>query len=124
MAQTGRYRETSGGHSERTADWHGPDYLPTGESLYIPGAAANSGSYTDPEMVRLITATITGHASHETSALEAYAQYVTRQLPVLFGPTQIGTYINDAGTLVAKNLGGYAANALGLVNPEDWYFTN
>jgi len=107
------------------AGWtYGPDYLPTGESLYNPGAAANSGSYTDPEMVRLITATITDHASHETPALEAYAQYVTRQLPVLFGPTQIGTYINDAGTLVAKNLGGYAANALGLMNPEDWYFTN
>jgi hypothetical protein len=42
---------------------------------------------------------------------------------VVFDPTQIRTYANDAGTLVAKNLGGYAANALGLMNPEDWYFT-
>ena len=27
------------------------------------------------------------------------------------------------GVLVDKHLGGYAANALGLMNPEDWYFT-
>ncbi len=44
-------------------------------------------------------------------------------VPVVFGPTSIGTYAGDAGVLVAKNLGGYAANALGLMNPEDWYFT-
>jgi len=42
---------------------------------------------------------------------------------VLFGPTSIGTYQGDAGTLVNSKLGGYAANALGLMNPEDWYFT-
>ena len=46
-----------------------------------------------------------------------------QSLPVVFGPTSIGTYQGDAGTLVAKNLGGYAANALGWMNPEDWYFT-
>ncbi len=42
---------------------------------------------------------------------------------MVLGPTRIGTYEPDAGTLVAKNLGGYAANAVGLMNPEDWYFT-
>jgi peptide/nickel transport system substrate-binding protein len=119
--------------SQRTCKWtaenwgagwiYGPDYLPTGESLYTPGAAANDGSYNDPRMTQLITATITGPASQEAQALAAYAQYNARQLPVLFTPTQIGTYQADAGTLVAKNLGGYAANALGLMNPEDWYFT-
>ena len=118
--------------SQRTCKWtaenwgagwiYGPDYLPTGESLYIPGAAANAGSYSDPRMTQLITATITGPASQEAGALAAYAQYNARQLPVLFTPTQIGTYQAGAGTLVAKNLGGYAANALGLMNPEDWYF--
>ncbi len=106
------------------AGWaYGPDYLPTGEPLYDPGSAANAGSYSDPKMTRLTTQTITGPASQEPQALTAYAQYVEQQLPVIFGPTQIGTYAADAGTLVAKNLGGYAANALGLMNPEDWYFT-
>ncbi len=119
--------------SQRTCKWtagnwgggwiYGPDYLPTGESLYTPGAGANAGSYTDPRMTKLITATITGPTSLEAKALKAYAQYTTRQLPVLFTPTQVGTYQAGAGTLVAKNLGGYAANALGFMNPEDWYFT-
>ena len=32
------------------AGWiYGPDYLPTGESLYAPGSAANCGSYIDPK---------------------------------------------------------------------------
>jgi hypothetical protein len=44
-------------------------------------------------------------------------------MPVVLAPTQIRTYEFGAGTLVAKNLGGYAANALGLINPEDWYST-
>ena len=106
------------------AGWiYGPDYLPTGESLYKPGAITNPGSYNDPMATRLITATITGSAPQEAKALAAYAQYITQQLPVLFYPTQIGTYEPDAGTLVANKLGGYAANVLGFMNPEDWYFT-
>ncbi len=119
--------------SQRTCKWtaenwgggwiYGPDYLPTGESLYNPGAAANAGSYSDPKMTQLITATITGPAGQQAQSLAAYAQYNTRQLPVLFTPIQIGTYEAGAGTLVAKNLGGYAANAFGFMNPEDWYFT-
>ena len=109
---------------ERGGGWiYGPDFLPTGESLYNPGAAANAGSYTDPKATQLLTATITGPVSREKQALTTYALYITRHLPVIFGPTRIGTYDADAGTLVAKNLGGYAANALGLMNPEDWYFT-
>jgi peptide/nickel transport system substrate-binding protein len=102
---------------------YGPDFLPTGEPLYNPGAYGNAGSYTDPKMTRLTAQTITGPASREPQALTAYAQYVKQQLPVIFTPTQIGTYAPDAGTLVAKNLGGYAANAMGFMNPEDWYFT-
>jgi len=106
------------------AGWlYGPDYLPTGESLYAPGAVANYGSYSDPEATKLINETIVGPVSQEPRALTAYAKYIEQQVPVVYGPTSIGTYQGDAGTLVAKNLGGYAANALGLMNPEDWYFT-
>jgi peptide/nickel transport system substrate-binding protein len=86
------------------AGWiYGPSYLPTGEQLFAPGAVANYQSYSDPSTTRLIQAVTTAS--------------------VVFGPTSIGTYAGDAGVLVAKNLGGYAANALGLMNPEDWYFT-
>ncbi len=106
------------------AGWiYGPDYLPTGESLYGAGAVANYGSYSDPRATQLIDATITGPAGQERQALAAYAQYMEQQVPVVFGPTSIGTYQADAGTIVAKNLGGYAANALGFMTPENWYFT-
>ena len=108
------------------AGWiYGPSYLPTGEPLYNPGSAANAGSYTDPtgKMSSLIGATITGPLAQEPQALATYDTYVSTQVPVVFGPTSVGTYAGDAGTVVDSKLGGYAANALGLMNPEDWYFT-
>jgi peptide/nickel transport system substrate-binding protein len=106
------------------AGWiYGPDYMPTGEPLYNPGAPGNFGSYSDPKMTQLIRATITAPTGSEATALTAYDNYVEQQLPVVFQPSQTGTYFGGAGTLVAKNLGGYAANAFGYMNPEDWYFT-
>jgi len=104
------------------AGWiYGPSYLPTGEQLFAPGAVANYGSFNASSTTQLIQAVTV--ASNETQTLTAYAENVSQQVPVVFGPTSIGTYAGDAGTMVAKNLGGYAANALGLMNPEDWYFT-
>ena len=106
------------------AGWiYGPAYLPTGEPLYNPGSAANAGSYQDAKMTQLIAQTITGPASQESQALTNYANYVSQQVPVVFGPTSVGTYGGEAATLVDSKLGGYAANAIGLMNPEDWYFT-
>ena len=43
--------------------------------------------------------------------------------PVLFGPTSVGTFGGVAATLIDKHLGGYTANALGFMSPEDWYLT-
>ena len=106
------------------AGWiYGPDYLPTGEELYQPGAVANYGSYSNPTTTKLIQQTTEGPQSQEAAALSAYAKNISEELPVVFGPTSIGTYGGDAAVVVASNLGGYAANALGLMNPEDWYFT-
>ena len=106
------------------AGWiYAPDFLPTGESLFGDGAVANYESYADPHATQLIDSTITGSATGEAQALSSYAQYIEQQVPVVFGPTSIGSYQGDAGTLVAKNLGGYAANAFGYMTPEDWYFT-
>jgi peptide/nickel transport system substrate-binding protein len=106
------------------AGWiYGPSYLPTGEPLYNPGSAANAGSYDDTKMTQLIGQTITGPLSSESAALTSYASYVGQQDPVIFGPTSIGTYEGDAGTVVSKKLGGYSANALGFLEPQFWYFT-
>jgi peptide/nickel transport system substrate-binding protein len=105
------------------AGWiYGPGYLPTGEPLYNPGSAANAGSYSDPTMTSLIAATITGPLSQENQALVKYSNYVGQQVPVIFNPTGVGTYGSVAADVVDKKLGGYAANALGFLTPEDWYF--
>lgn len=106
------------------AGWiYGPSYLPTGEPLYNPGSAANAGSYVDAKMTQLISQTITGPLSKEDSALSTYAAYAGQQDPVIFGPTSVGTFLGAAATLVDKHLAGYAANALGFLQPQYWYFT-
>jgi peptide/nickel transport system substrate-binding protein len=106
------------------AGWiYGPSYLPTGEPLYNPGSAANAGSYSNPHMTQLISQTITGPLSTENKALGTYAQYVSQQDPVIFGPTSVGTFGGYAATLIDKHLAGYSANALGFLEPQFWYFT-
>ncbi len=106
------------------AGWiYGPSNLPTGEPLYNPGSSANAGSYSDSKMTSLIAQTITGPVASENHALATYANYASQQGPVIFGPTSIGSFYGNAGTLVDKKLGGYAANALGWVQPQYWYFT-
>jgi peptide/nickel transport system substrate-binding protein len=106
------------------AGWiYGPSYLPTGEPLFNPGSAANSGSYSDAQMTSLITQTITGPLASESAALAAYSKYASEQDPVVYGPTQVGTYGGNAATVVDKKLAGYSANALGFLQPQYWYFT-
>jgi peptide/nickel transport system substrate-binding protein len=102
---------------------YGPDFLPTGESLFLPGAVANYESYSDPTATKLIQATITASAAQEPKALVAYSSYMEQQVPVVYGPTSVGIYGGSAGVLVSKHLGGFAANTLGYMTPEAWYFT-
>jgi peptide/nickel transport system substrate-binding protein len=106
------------------AGWiYGPSYFPTGEQLYNPGSAANAGSYSDPQMTALINKTITAPSSSVSSTMAEFAKFAGEQDPVIYGPTSIGTFSGNAGTLIDKKLGGYAANALGFLFPEGWYFT-
>ncbi len=104
------------------AGWiYSPDYLPTGESLFDPGAVANYGSYYDPKATALIKQTIFGPPADENAALAAYAKYMAVQLPVVYGPTSIGNFGADGGTMISNKLGGYTANVFGQLTPEAWY---
>lgn len=106
------------------AGWiYAPDFLPTGEELFLSGAAANFENYNNAKANQLINATVYGPVSQEKQALTNYAQYMEQQVPVVYGPTSIGTYQGDAGTMISNKLGGYTANAFGYVNPENWYLT-
>ena len=66
---------------------------------------------------------VTGPLSQEKANLTKFAKNVEADLPVVFGPTSIGTFTGDAGTLIDSHLGGYAASATGYMTPENWYLT-
>ena len=104
------------------AGWiYAPDYYPTGETLFGTGSVANYGSYSDSKMDSVINQTIGGKDSQAT--MKAFNTYASQQLPVVWGPTSVGTFGASAGTLISKKLGGYTANAFGNLTPEQWYLT-
>jgi peptide/nickel transport system substrate-binding protein len=94
-----------------------PDHYPTGDEIFQTGALGNVNNYSDPAIDKLITATTTTSASGAQAALNAYADQVRLQLPDFWQPSP-GTLIT-----VQSNLRGFAPNAYGFINPEEWYFT-
>jgi peptide/nickel transport system substrate-binding protein len=89
----------------------GPGYEPTGEPLFQTGVPDNSGSYSSPEMDKLINAT---HTSDSLSAFDAYADYTAMQVPVLWLPFAVGTQA------VSVNLHNVTQNPLLEFYPEFW----
>ncbi len=92
-----------------------PDVLPTGETLFMCGAIANSGGYCDKTNDALIDQTL---ASSAPSYMYNWQNYLSPQLPVEWQPNapyQI--------TEVASNLKGVLPQTPTLMlDPEDWYF--
>jgi peptide/nickel transport system substrate-binding protein len=91
-----------------------PNYYPSGEQMFVSGASANAGGYTDPQMNALVAADTRGK-----STLSAFAQYAANQLPVLFLPTQ-ESIIETSRSLDSSI--GWAPNALGNFLPEYLHF--
>jgi peptide/nickel transport system substrate-binding protein len=96
-------------------NFNGPGYEPTGEPLYETGAGSNSGSYSDPQMDKLINLT---HTSSSLSDFQQYATYAADQLPgVLWDPN---AYAVQA---VTTKLANVTFNPLVTFLPEYWNFT-
>lgn len=94
---------------------YAPDYYPTGELLFATGAGSNSGSYSSPELDRLIAATNTQSGA---APLQAYEDYMAQNVPVIYQPNY--TY---SLTEIANGLQGYDHNnPYGAIKPEDWHF--
>jgi peptide/nickel transport system substrate-binding protein len=102
------------------ADWglgwsFAPDYYPTGETLFLCGAIANSAGYCDPTNDAMIDKTL---ASTNLSYMYAWQNYLAKQLPVEWQP--------NAPYLVAEiadNLKGATPESTTLsLNPENWYY--
>jgi peptide/nickel transport system substrate-binding protein len=106
------------------ADWGGgwvysPDFLPTGEELFETGASSNPGYYNNTEANKLIQATNTdATVSGEIKALDAYENYIAKQLPVVWTPNQpfqLTMYKSDLKGVVPQGV-------FDEVYPEDYGF--
>lgn len=63
-----------------------PDFYPSGEELFLPGAGSNSGGYSNPTMNNLIHGDTVGRAP-----LTPYEAFAAQNLPVLYMYNQEGT---------------------------------
>ena len=102
------------------ANWGGgwifaPDYAPTGETLFLCGAIANSGGYCSKTNDTDINQTLT---SNDPQAMYTWQDYLSAQLPVQWQPNAANQLIE-----VVNNLHGVLPqNPLLSLTPEDWYF--
>jgi peptide/nickel transport system substrate-binding protein len=99
-------KATSKSCSWEMANWGGgwvfaPDYYPTGEELFLPGAGANSGNFTTSTSNKLIKAT-----DVKTVSLSNYENYLTKAVPVVWEPVS-GAALAE----IHKGLKGFYENA-------------
>jgi peptide/nickel transport system substrate-binding protein len=95
-------------------NFNGPGFQPTGEPPFQTGSGSNAGSYSDPQMDKLINLT---HTSDSLSVFQQYATYVADQVPDIWLPNL--TYIQA----VSSKLANVGFNPLFTTLPEYWNFT-
>jgi len=95
---------------------YSPDNYPTGGELFAAGAGSNYGNYDSSTANTLIAATHT--SSDPAAALDAYQNFMAKELPDIYRP------LPDAAiSAIAKNLAGVTQEPYLNLTPEDWYFT-
>jgi peptide/nickel transport system substrate-binding protein len=94
-----------------------PDYYPSGEVAFSTGAIGNWGSYSSKQMDSKIDETTTKNG---LSVFHDWADFTTKQLPMLFMPLQP----NQISAIKANLAGAHPQPSAGLnMTPENWYFT-
>jgi peptide/nickel transport system substrate-binding protein len=92
-----------------------PDYLPTGDVLYLTGATSNYGAYSNAENDAMIEKTLT---SPNLSYMYTWQDYLAIQLPFEWQPFPAYQL-----TEVANDLRGVTPQSSTLsITPESWYF--
>jgi peptide/nickel transport system substrate-binding protein len=91
---------------------YGPDYYPTGESIFETGSNINDGSYSNPVNDANINAT---HTISGPSVLWKYENYLAKQLPVVWQPDP-DFQISE----ISNNLTGVTQSSLLNYTPEFW----
>jgi peptide/nickel transport system substrate-binding protein len=92
-----------------------PDYLPTGDVLFLSGAVQNSAGYSSAVNDAMIEKTLT---SANLSYMYAWQDYLSMQMPFQWQPFPAYQL-----TEVANNLKGVTPQSPMLsITPETWYF--
>jgi peptide/nickel transport system substrate-binding protein len=107
--------------SWQLAEWgswtYAPDYLPTGETLFLGGSANNAGAYNNSENNTLIGDTLQARTPAQfDQAMYSWENYLSKQLPVVYMP--------NAAQLVETINGldiGPQNSAL-MITPEMWFY--
>ena len=82
------------------AGWiYTPDFCPSGEALFVPGASFNIGDYNNPALTATVKASTFG-----TTSLKNFADLAAVQLPVLYQPNITNNYAGSGIGEVIKTL--------------------
>jgi peptide/nickel transport system substrate-binding protein len=91
---------------------------PTGGTIFNTGGSYNEGDYSDPTADSLMNASI---YSPKADALDTESNYLGKNLPAIFQPSQDDIYVWK------KTLSGPANSFSSLtqyyLSPQDWFFT-
>ncbi len=107
--------------SWQLAEWGGwtydPDYLPTGETLFLAGSADNAGNYNSPENNSLIGATLQARTpSQFSAAMYSWQNYLAPQLPVVYMPNTPSLVETIKGLDIGPQ------NSALMITPEMWFY--
>jgi peptide/nickel transport system substrate-binding protein len=102
-------------------DWGGS--YPTGDGMFTTGGGYNFFQYSDPEMDRLVTATLAPHPTPAAAqaSLNAYEEYVARMLPQIWVPRSYAFHevqTNVHGVVETLN------NFTGVILPQYWWIAH
>lgn len=95
--------------------WYFPAF-PTGDSLFQTKGGSNFGSYSNPKVDQLISASTT---STSNTAVQEYSAEVAKDLPVIWLPEP-----DYQISVVKKGLGGFAQDSLANFHPAQWKWTD
>jgi peptide/nickel transport system substrate-binding protein len=95
--------------------WYFPAF-PTGDSLFQTKAGSNFGSYSNPAVDRLISASTT---SSSTRAVQDYSAALAKDLPVIWLPEP-----DYQISVMKKGLGGFSQDSLANFHPAQWKWTS
>jgi peptide/nickel transport system substrate-binding protein len=103
------------------AGWiYSPDYYPSGESLFVPGASFNIGAFSNAALTTAVKASTFG-----TATLASFANDAAKDLPDLYQPNTTNDYAGSGIAEVKDTLKskiGFTPNPLENFMPEYYSF--